>query len=289
MAISLAGQRACEFTGHGLHGDGSHRKCRGSPAAFRREQRLIRLDAVISEGLAKRLWPDQNPIGRHIKFGVDDPMNDQPWLTVIGVVADVKATLTSRSPRLLVFTTPADWMNSMNVIVRISGNPLWMARELRQQITKIDPNLATGRIETADEILGESLSAERFRTWLLTCFAVAAMLLATLGVGGLLAYNAAQRMQEFGVRVALGAKPSDLVGLVLRHCLRLSGTGVMIGIIASLIVARTISALLCDTSPLDPATFAAVSFTLILFALGASIIPISRLIHIDPVVSLRAE
>ncbi len=245
--------------------------------------------AVISEGLAKRMWPDQNPIGRHIKFGVDDPMNDQPWLTVVGVVADVKATLTSRSPRLLVFTTPADWMNAMNVIVRTSGNPLWMARELRQQITKIDPNLAAGRIETVDEILGESLSAERFRTWLLTCFAVAAMLLATLGVGGLLAYNAAQRMQEFGVRVALGAKPSDLVGLVLRHCLRLSGTGVMIGIIASLIVARTISALLYDTSPLDPATFAAVSFTLILFALGASIIPIWRLIHIDPVVSLRAE
>ncbi len=245
--------------------------------------------AVISEGLAKRLWPDENPIGRHIKFGVDDPMNDQPWLTVVGVVADVKATLTSRSPRLLVFTTPPDWMNAMNVIVRTSGNPLWLARELRQQITKIDPNLAAGRIETVDEILGESLSAERFQTWLLTCFAVAAMLLATLGIGGLLAYNAVQRMQEFGVRVALGAKPSDLVGLVLWHCLRLSGTGVMIGIIASLIVARTISALLYDTSPLDPVTFAAVSFTLILFALGASIIPIWRLIHIDPVVSLRAE
>ncbi len=76
--------------------------------------------AVISEGLAKRMWPDQNPIGRHIKFGVDDPKNDEPWLTVVGVVADVKAQLTSKSPRLAVFTTPADWVNAMEVIVRTS-------------------------------------------------------------------------------------------------------------------------------------------------------------------------
>lgn len=245
--------------------------------------------AVISEGLAKRLWPDQNPIGRHIKFGVDDPMNQEPWLTVVGVVADIKATLTSSSPRLLVFTTPADWMNAMDIIARTSGNPLSLAQELRQQITKIDPNLAAARVETVDEILGESLSAERFRTWLLTCFAVTAMLLATLGIGGLLAYNAAQRVQEFGVRIALGAKPGDLLALVLKHCFRLSGAGITIGLIASLIVARTISALLYETSPLDPATFSTVSSILLLVALGTSIIPIRRVIHINPATSLRAE
>ncbi|MBV9767678.1 MAG: ABC transporter permease [Acidobacteriaceae bacterium] len=245
--------------------------------------------AVITEGMAKRLWPGQNPIGRHIKFGVDDPMNDQPWLTVIGVVADVKATLTSRSPRVLVFTTPPDWINAMEIIVRTSGNPLSIAKELRQQIARIDPNLAAGRIETVDEILGESLSAERFRTWLLTCFAVVAILLATLGIGGLLAYNAAQRRQEFGVRIALGAQQWDLLGLVVRDCLRLSAVGVVIGLAASLAVARTISGLLYDTSPFDPGTFASVSFTLILFALGASIFPIWRVMHINPVVSLRTE
>lgn len=245
--------------------------------------------AVVSEAFARQLWPDQNPIGRHIKFGVDDPMNDQPWLTVVGVVADIKATLTSKTGRFLVFTTPADWMNAMEVIVRTTGNPLSLARVLRRQVSKIDPNLAVGRIETVDEIVGESLSAERFRTWLLTCFAVTAMLLATLGIGGLLAYDAAQRMQEFGVRVAVGAKPNDLLALVLRHCLRLSVTGIVIGLVASLLVARAISALLYNTSPLDPATFASVSLTLILFALGASAIPVWRVIHIDPVTSLRAE
>ena len=245
--------------------------------------------AVISEGLANRMWPKQNPLGRHVKFGVDDPKNDEPWLTVVGVVADVKAQLTSKSPRLVLFTTPADWVNAMDVIVRTAGNPLLLAKAFRQQLAVLDPNLAAGKIETLDEALADSLSPERFRTWLLTCFAVAAMLLAMLGIGGLLAYDTARRAQEFGLRIALGAKPNDLLGLVLSHCLRLSGTGIMLGLIASLMVTRVIATLLYDTSPFDPMTFAAASVILAVFALGASILPIWRATRIDPVFLLRAE
>jgi putative ABC transport system permease protein len=245
--------------------------------------------AVVTEGLAKRIWPHENPIGRHIKFGVDDPMNDQPWLTVVGVIADVKARLTSQSPRLAVFTTPPNWLNMMNVLVRASANPLSLASAMRHEVNRIDPNLASGNIKTVDQILDESLSAERFRTWLLASFAIAALLLATLGIAGLLAYNAGQRMQEFGVRIALGANRRDLLSLVLRHCLRLSSTGITIGLIASLITTKTLSALLYETSPLDPATFVAVSFILMLVALGAAMMPAWRVIHIDPVISLRAE
>jgi predicted permease len=262
-----------------------------------REGRLLEPDdylgnrhvAVISEGLAKRLWANKNPIGRHVKFGVDDPMNEEPWLTVVGVVADIKTKLTSNSPRIVLFTVPPDWVNAMDVIVRTAGNPVALAGALRHQLSQLDPNLAVSRIETISEVLDESLSAERFRTWLLTCFAVAAMLLAAFGIGGLLAYNSSQRMQEFGVRVALGANRWNLIGLVLRHCLRLSLTGVLIGLIASLLVTRTISALLYDTSPSDPATFISVFFALILFALGASMIPTWRVIRLDPATSLRAE
>jgi putative ABC transport system permease protein len=245
--------------------------------------------AVISEGLAKRVWPHENPLGRHIKFGVDDPMNDQPWLTVIGVVADVKAKLTSQSPRLAVFTTSRNWIDTMSVLVRTSANPLSLASAIRREVRQIDPDLPAGSIKTVDQILDESLSAERFRTWLLASFAVAAMLLATLGIAGLLAYNVAQRMREFGVRIALGANRRHLLGLVLRYCLRLSSTGVAIGLIASLVMTRTLSALLYDTSPVDPATFVAVSFILMLVALGAAMIPAWRVIHVDPVMSLRAE
>ncbi len=244
---------------------------------------------VISEGLAKQAWPHENPIGRHIKFGVDDPMNDQPWLTVVGMVADVKGKLTSQSPRLAIFTTPADWVNTMNVLVRTSANPLSLASAIRHEVSQIDPDLPTGSIKTVDQILGESLSAERFRTWLLASFAIAAMLLATLGIAGLLAYNAAQRMQEFGVRVALGANRRNLLGLVLRHCLRLSSAGVVIGLIASVLITRTLSALLYDTSPFDPATFVVVSIILTLVALGAAMIPAWRVIHVDAAMSLRSE
>jgi predicted permease len=247
--------------------------------------------AVISEGLAKRAWPHENPVGRHIKYGVDDPINNQPWLRVVGVVADLKAKLTSQSPRLAVFIIPGNnnWADSMNVLVRTSANPLSLAGAIRREMAQIDPNLPAGRMETLDRILDQSLSAERFRTWLLASFAIAAMLLATLGIAGLLAYHAAQRMQEFGVRIALGANRRNLLGLVFRHCLRLSSTGVAIGLIASLATTRILSALLYDTSPLDPATFVAVSFILTLVALAAAIIPAWRVIHADPVTSLRAE
>lgn len=244
--------------------------------------------AVISEGLAKRAWPHENSIGKRIKFGVDDPLNDQPWLTVVGVVADVK-TKCSQSPRLALFTTPPDWVNEMNVLVRTPANPLSLANAIRREVKQIDPNLPVGSIKAVDQILDESLSAERFRTWLLASFAIAAVLLATLGIAGLLAYHAAQRMHEFGVRIALGANRRNLLGLVFRRCLRLSSTGIAIGLIASLVTTRVLSALLYDTSPLDPATFIAVSFILMLVALGAAMIPAWRVIHVDPAMSLRAE
>lgn len=245
--------------------------------------------AVLSESLARRFWPGENPIGRHVKFGVDDPMNDESWLTVVGVVADVKTKLTSESPRMAVFTTPANWVNTMDVVVRASANPLLLANAIRRQVRQLDPNLPGGRIETIDEILNGSLSAERFRTWLLSAFAAAAMLLAMIGIGGLLAYSAAQRMQEFGVRVALGANRRDLLVLVMRHCLGLSGVGVAIGLIVSLATTRTLSALLYETSPFDGATLAAVSMILTFVAIGAAMIPAWRVIHVDAIATLRAE
>ncbi|MEP6540005.1 MAG: ABC transporter permease, partial [Bryobacteraceae bacterium] len=138
--------------------------------------------AVISETLAKRAWPNEDPIGRRFRFGVDIPNNGEPWFTVAGVVADVKARLTSNSPRSLMFTTPEDWIHQMNVVVRTSGDPLLLASSIRHEITLLDPSLPVEKIETLNQVLDESLSAERFRTSLLVCFAAAALLLATLGI-----------------------------------------------------------------------------------------------------------
>lgn len=244
---------------------------------------------VISETLAKRFWPNSDPIGRRIRFGIDIPDNNEPWLTIVGVAADVKAQLTSDSPRSMLFTTAGDWVNQMNVLIRTSGDPLLLASAIRHEITLLDPSLPVEKIETVDQVLSDSLSAERFRTWLLVCFAGAALLLATLGIAGLLAYNAAQRTQEFGVRIALGANRRDLLGLVFQHCLRLSGTGIVVGLAASILATRVLSTFLYDTSPLDPATFFAVALILMLVALGAALVPAWRVSRTDPVTVLRAD
>ncbi|MGI9073963.1 MAG: FtsX-like permease family protein [Bryobacteraceae bacterium] len=210
-------------------------------------------------------------------------------MTVVGVVGDVKDRLTSNSPRLILFTTPEDWVSEMNVVARTSGDPLSLASAVRHEVKQFDPSLPIENIETIDRVLEDSLSAERFRTLLLASFAIAALLLAMLGIAGLLAYNTAQRAQEFGVRIALGANRRDLLVLVFRHSLRLSSTGIAVGLAVSLLVTRALSALLYDTSPLDPGIFIAVPFILMIVALGAAMIPAWRAVHTDPIMTLRAE
>jgi predicted permease len=244
---------------------------------------------VISEALARRVWPHGDPIGRRIRFGVDIPNNGEPWLTVVGVVADVKARLNSDSPRSLLFMTWPEWVNQMNVVVRTSGEPLLLASAIRREINRLDPSLAVGRIETVGQVLEKSLSAERFRTWLLICFAITALLLAMLGIAGLLAYNTAQRTHEFGIRIALGADHRALLLVVLTRCLQLSATGIAVGLLVSIFATRAFASLLYETSPYDPGTFIAVPSILALVALGASMFPAWRAVHTDPIMALRAE
>jgi len=244
---------------------------------------------VISESLAKRAWPHADPLGRRIRFGVDIPNNDAGWLTVVGVVVDVKARLNSDAPRSLLFMTWPEWINQMNVLVRTSGDPILLAGAIRREINRLDPNLPVGNIETVGEALGKSLSPERFRTWLLICFAIAALLLAMLGIAGLLAYNTAQRAHEFGIRIALGANRRVLFLLVLTHCLRLSGSGIAVGLLVSIFATRALASMLYDTNPNDLQTLITVPSILAAVALAASIFPAWRVIHTDPITALRAE
>jgi putative ABC transport system permease protein len=167
--------------------------------------------AVISESLARRVWRNQeDAIGKRIKFGVDDPMNEQPWLTVVGRCRRCESETHQKSSPFGALYYSTYRVDTMDVVVRTSAHPLSLASALRHEVSQLDRNLPAGDIKTVDQILNESLSAERFRTWLLSSFAIAAML-ATLGIAGLLAYNAAQRMQEFGLRVRIGSKTSNLL------------------------------------------------------------------------------
>jgi predicted permease len=242
--------------------------------------------AVLTEPLAKQIWPYEKPIGTHIKFGYD---LKEPWVTVVSVVGDIKDRLTSHSPRTLLFTTPEDWVREMNVLVRASSDGRFLPSTIRHVVHQIDASLPVGKIETVDQVLNESLSAERFRTWLLTSFAAAALLLAMLGIAGLLTYNTAQRKQEFGVRIALGADRRDLLLLVFRHGLQLSAIGIAVGILGSLLVTRAVSALLDDTSPHELSTFVTVPLILVLVALAATLFPAWRAVRTDPMTALRAE
>lgn len=180
-------------------------------------------------------------------------------------------------------------MKQMHLIVSTSGDPLLLANAIQHEIARLDPNLPVVKMETLDQVLEQSLAAERFRTWLLISFAGAALLLATLGIAGLLAYNTAQRTQEFGVRIALGANRRDLLGLVFRRSLQLSGIGIVLGLVVSIAATRVISALLYETSPLDPGTFLVVPLILVLVALGAAMFPAWRAVRTDPITALRTE
>lgn len=242
--------------------------------------------AVLSESLAKRLWPHTDPIGRHVKFGSSE---QEPWMVVVGVVKDVKDQLTSTAPRLLIFATPEEWVNEMNVVIRTSQTPQFLASAIRQQVYHLDRSLPAGKLETLDQLLQESLSSERFRTWLLAAFAASALLLATIGIAGLLAYNAAQRSREFGIRLALGAERRDVLLLVLKHAFRLSVLGIAIGLAASTMVTRALSALLYDTSRYDMTTFSVVPLILLAVALIASTLPAWKAAHTDPVTTLKAD
>jgi predicted permease len=242
--------------------------------------------AIISESLAKRIWGGEDPLGRHVKFGFDPK---EPWITVVGVVKDIKDRLTNDSPRSVVFTTREDWVNDMDVLVRSSVDPRSLANAIRHEVNQVDPNLAVGQIETVGQILDESLSAERFRSLLLASFAIAALLLSMLGIAGLLAYDTVQRAREFGVRFALGADRGDLLLLVFKRCLRLSGTGITVGLLASILATGELSTLLYDTSPHDLGTFIAVPAILTLVALAASLFPAWRAAHTDRLIALRAE
>jgi putative ABC transport system permease protein len=173
--------------------------------------------------------------------------------------------------------------------VRTTGEPLAQVNAIRHAVHRLDPRLPVEHAQTLDQILDQSLSAERFRTFLLAAFAAVALLLAILGIGGLLSYSTAQRAQEFGVRIALGAESRDLVLLIFGQSLRLSVIGITVGLVASVAATRALSALLYDTSQYDVATFVGVPVLLALVALGASAIPAWRAAHADPIAALKAE
>lgn len=242
---------------------------------------------VISETFARRHFPNENPVGRRIRHG---NIQGNPFMEIIGVVGNVKyqGVETEDTP---VYYELSDQSPSrpMWLLVRTQGDAAALTQTIRGEIRAIDPNVPVDRISTMVEALGESVSLPRFRGFLMSVFAAAALLLAAIGIYGLIAYSVAQRRQEIGIRIALGATRSGVIGLIVGQGGRLAIAGIGIGLAAAAATGRYLEKMLFGITPSDAVTFAAVPLLLAAVAILASLVPALRAAAIDPVTTLRQE
>lgn len=244
--------------------------------------------AIISEVLARRYFPNKDPLGRQMKFGF--PPNTNVSREVVGIVGDVRDAALSRQPEPMMYVPFAQApLYGGEVVVRSSLSTASVAAGIREAVNSIDKNLPVTDIESLNEAIGKSIAQERFRTLLLGCFSAIALVLAAIGIFGVISYSAAQRTHEIGIRMALGADRRDVLRLILGQGTRLALYGLGIGVMAAILLTRLMSSLLYTISSTDPLTFASVMIILLSVALIACYIPARRAMRVDPIVALRHE
>ncbi|MGA2076316.1 MAG: ABC transporter permease [Terriglobia bacterium] len=241
--------------------------------------------AVISEAMAKQYWPGENPIGR--RFGVNCSDSTCNWRTVVGVVGDVKELGPAAEPAIAMYFM--ENMDDMTLVVRATEDPTRLVGDIRQIVHSIDPNQPIGDVRTMESLAAESVAPERLTMMVSLLFAALALVLAMVGLYGVISYSVAQRTHEFGVRMALGAERRDILKLVVGQGSRVVVVGVGMGILGALALTRFVSSLLYGVRPTDPLTFLAVTLLLTFVALLASYIPARRATKVDPLVALRYE
>jgi putative ABC transport system permease protein len=242
--------------------------------------------AIISEAMARRYFPIEDPIGKRLIFGYREEVPRE----IIGITGSVKRdglNLPAPPEMYLPYAQNPWWV--MMVVVRSTGDPGQLSAAVRQQVHTLDKDLPFDPLQPMTQVLRDSMAPERFRTMLLGIFGAMAVLLAAVGSYGVISYSVSQRTHEMGIRMALGAQPADLLGLVVERGLRLASLGIAIGLVAAFALARFLSTLLFGVSTSDPLTFAGVVVALFLIALAACYIPARRAMRVDPMVALRYE
>ena len=242
---------------------------------------------VVSESMAKRYWPKTNPIGQHLIVYMGEDQST-PW-QVVGVVADVRTEIAADPQATMYMPYAQTPYRYMVLAVRTHGDPEAMVKSIRSAARVIDPDQPVYQCRTLTELIDETLVPWRFSMTLLGVFAAMALILAAAGIYGVMAFIVAQRTHEVGVRIALGARPRDVLRLVVGHGAKLALAGVLIGVLTSLWLTRLMSDLLFGVSPTDPITFAVVAFLLTAVALAACYIPARRAARVDPTIALRYE
>jgi len=250
--------------------------------------------------MAKKYWKDQDPIGAVIVIGKGlGPQFDDPPRQVIGIVGSVRETGLDAVDQGVLYipqsqvpeglTKLANGLLPLSWAIRTAGDPLAMRASVEREIRAVDGLMSTAHVRTMDRMVADSLLRQNFNMLLLTIFAVMALLLAAIGIYGLLSYSVEQRMQEIGVRVALGAAGRDVIKLIGLQGMKLAGVGIALGLAAAYAVTRVLATLLFGVKANDPVTFAGVAVLVALVAIAASVIPARRAAAVAPADALRHQ
>ena len=243
--------------------------------------------ALIDEKMATHFWPHDDPVGHRVRSG-NDPK--QPWLTIVGVVGVVKEYGLDTDTRMVVYYAQNQYpAYSMYIVARTSSNPAALASAITHEVHALEPDAPVYDVSTMQDRLSQSLSRQRFSMLMLGAFAVFAVILAAIGVYGVMSYLVTQGTRDIAIRIALGAQESNILRLVVSQGMALAITGIAAGLIGAFALSRVMSALLFGVSARDAATFAAVPAILAAIALIACYIPARRAIKVDPMVALRYE
>lgn len=246
---------------------------------------------IVNRVFVNQFLGNVNPLGQGIRLGGTGGADDgAPWMQVVGVVGDERHKgLEVDAPPQVYIPVSQSRSQYIQIALRTQSNPGAVGPELKYAVAQLDPNLPVYDVSTMDERLSKSMSTRTFDVLMLGIFAAVALIVAGVGVYGVVSYAVSQRVHEFGIRVALGAGPADLVRLVLGQGMRLATLGVAVGIIGALGVTRLLKSLLYDIKPTDPLTLVIVAVVLAAVALLACYIPARRAMRVDPMVALRHE
>jgi putative ABC transport system permease protein len=250
---------------------------------------------LVDEMLAARFFPNTNPIGKRLKMGGAD--SESPWMQIVGVVKHVKHYSPDEQPRVEVYThykqlNPqffAAATRSMWLAVRTHADPTSLTAAIRNEVQQIDKDQPISNVDTMDNIVAATIAPQKFATWLLGIFAATAMLLAAIGIYGVMAYSVTQRTHEIGIRMALGAGQTDVLRMVVGQGMKLALVGVALGLAGAFAATRLMTSLLFGVSATDPITYGGVALLLAVVALFACLIPARKATKVDPMIALRYE
>ncbi|MFL6594806.1 MAG: ABC transporter permease [Chthoniobacterales bacterium] len=246
--------------------------------------------AIINETLARQFFPNEDPIGKRINIPNDAPGSPKKWREIVGIVADVKQAGVDKETTSQSYEPFAQSpFNAVNVVVRTAGSPAAMLSALRPAVYAVDKDQPIGSIRPLEEIMAEKIAQQRFAMLLLTVFSAVALVIAAVGIYGVMAYSVVQRTGEIGIRMALGAQTRDVLRLVLSQAGKLIGLGLAVGLLTTFAASRAMESILFRTSAYDPLTLTLITFILAAVALVACFLPAHRATKVDPIIALRVE